>query len=130
MRVYMYSRSNAYWKGQAVEEWTAGTVNMDGEEITQLSNDDTTDSTGDSFVATGGRDCHDLSSAVPSLPTSAASAVPLSEKEIKKIAFSICNRRYTAVLPIVSRLAELEESMLGDDGGRDRGTGRKTSKRR
>lgn len=49
---------------------------------------------------------------------------PLAEKELKRIAFSLCQYHYDEILPIVTRLAELEESVGESEGHEEGGRGK------
>ena len=53
---------------------------------------------------------------------SGGSSQALSDKEIKKIAFSLCQERYEEVLPVAAQLVELE-SALGEEREREGGRG-------
>lgn len=105
-----YSRTSVYWKKQAVEMWSMGLVNMDGDLVTHT--DESEDNSTPPCVEITG-------SAQP------ISREPLSDKEIKRIAFSISQRRYEEVLPVIVQLAELEQS-VGEEPmrrGKSRGRG-------
>jgi hypothetical protein len=64
------------------------------------------------------------------------SAEPLAEKELKRIAFALCQYHYEEILPLVTRLAELEDSVgLQEDheeggGGKGKGGSRGKSSRK
>lgn len=52
----------------------------------------------------------------------------LSDKEIKKIAFSLCQERYEEVLEIAVQLVELESALGEESSGRHDRRGKKSEK--
>jgi hypothetical protein len=83
--------------------WQKGAVNLDGVLTPpQETGDDAGDTSSEPALA-------------PPVPCQ-----PLAEKELKRIAFSLCQYHYEEILPLVSRLAELEDSVgeQEDDQGR------------
>ncbi|CAE7731008.1 unnamed protein product, partial [Symbiodinium microadriaticum] len=125
-----YSRSSSYWKDIAVDQWTAGLVNMDGEVIAAA----VSSADGDlNSTAMGAEQLLHQSSGGAGAGAGGLGSARLSEKEVKKIAFNICQRQYTSTLSVVTRLAELEQDMgvSNDEGSRHRsGKSGGSSKRR
>jgi hypothetical protein len=106
-----YSRNSDHWKQQAVDQWQAGLVNIDGDLIPVVSVDKEGSASERAVAVAGGG---------PGLVE-----VRLSEKEVKRIAFCVCQRAYSAVLPVVTRMAELEEGMVEEEGQRGRGSSKR-----
>ena len=118
------SRSSNYWKGVAVDEWTAGKVNMDGEVIPEAPSEDTDSSLSAlDGVAQGVSSLSMHSESASGSLGGRSDSSRMSEKEIKKIAFAICQRHYAAVLPVVTRLAELEIQVGVEGQGSERRSG-------
>jgi hypothetical protein len=107
------SRTTPFWKEYAIEMYSKGAVNLDGV---------LTSSPGEEMIP------NDITPEISSIPQ----LQPLGEKEVKRIAFSLCQTHYEETLPIVRRLAELEESIgqQEEEGGKgkDRESRHKTGK--
>jgi hypothetical protein len=83
--------------------WQKGAVNLDGVLIAAPPQEE-------------GREAGSSELTLP-IPISCE---PLAEKELKRIAFSLCQYHYEEILPLVSRLAELEDS-VGQQEDEERG---------
>lgn len=94
--------------------WQKGAVNLDGVLQPPPPSDE-----GTGAAVISAEDALNLSYEHVQVPRSSE---PLAEKELKRIAFSLCQYHYDEILPIVTRLAELEESVgESENGGEGKG---------
>jgi hypothetical protein len=105
--------------------WRKSAVNLDGVLIPPPQSIDDLAPAQQTAVAS-----EDLASS-----SSSVCSEPLAEKELKRIAFSLCQYHYEEILPLVMRLAELEDSVgqqeeEGHGGGKGKGGSRGKSTRK
>lgn len=104
--------------------WQKGAVNLDGVLISSTS---ATPQSGD-----GEENVGSVTSPFEAAVALPISSEPLAEKELKRIAFSLCQYHYEEILPLVARLAELEDSvgLQEEEGGKGKGGSRGKSSRK
>mmetsp|Transcript_5470 Transcript_5470/g.10492 ORF Transcript_5470/g.10492 Transcript_5470/m.10492 type:complete len:305 (-) Transcript_5470:109-1023(-) len=127
-----YSRTSAFWKQSAIDAWkeqkvVAGVGSMSmvsNDVIIQSTNPDRTDLDSDRALPTATPSAMATLSNLASL----SGQESLSDKEIKKIAFSLCQERYEEVLEIAVQLVELESALGEESSGRHDRRGKKSEK--
>jgi hypothetical protein len=129
MYVLPCSRTSSFWKQTAIDAWKEQRLAAEGASSTSITSEDAMlEPDLESEVTSTAAPLSALET-LSSLASGLSGQESLSDKEIKKIAFSLCQERYELVLGVATQLVELETA-LGEEvesGRGDRRGGKKKS---